>query len=155
MRTWSGQHPFTPECLRTAYESAVVGRPDLPSPNDFVAQVLAAVEAGCCPRCSGPLCPPEGSQDIAGGSRVAKCRCVPICPQCSTREGLGPGMDLPPGTLIEFPFWPGDGERERVAFEAALNASLMPFFVNEDGHMVVTDSGEAVRLRPRHTGSGE
>lgn len=92
--SFSGAHPFRPSCLA-----------DLGMVMDEVAEITLAVDAGDCPRCGASL--PENC--LAAGSRMTRCRCVPVCGECGTDEarleavGSGEIVETQEPTLVEIP----------------------------------------------------
>jgi hypothetical protein len=73
IRSFSGRHEFQRTCL---------SKTDANEPGT-VDQIVADINSGRCPRCRGPLPnPPE----FPAGSRVTRCRCIPICGGCGSDE---------------------------------------------------------------------
>ena len=83
-RTPIVRHPFQPECLRVAALALDLGDPDRES--DVFFDLIAAIDAGLCPRCRGPLAPIDVSQPPEHGSHITECRCVPVCWWCFDHE---------------------------------------------------------------------
>jgi hypothetical protein len=87
--TFSGTHEFRSTCLADAdaHEQGVAD------------QIVADIDDGRCPRCRRPLTTKPGH--LAAGSRVTRCRCIPICSTCGSDEanetvdgmrGIGSGL---------------------------------------------------------------
>lgn len=86
LRARFATHPFRPRCLRSELERHLDQHGE--TGRGVVAHALVGllhdIDHVACPRCQGPL---RTSQDeIAGGSRVTSCRCIPICAECEARE---------------------------------------------------------------------
>src|SRR5271166_5878540 len=75
IRTFSGTHDFHPTVLADtdAYQQGTD------------EQIIEDINSGRCPRCWGPLpTPPE----YPAGSRITKCRSIPICGRCGSDEAF-------------------------------------------------------------------
>lgn len=73
MRSFSGIHDWDPTILADtdAHEAGTA------------VWIVEAIESGICPRCEGPLpTPPE----YPAGTRITKCRSIPICGRCGGDE---------------------------------------------------------------------
>lgn len=100
IRTFSGAHPYRPQCVIAAAETVYKGWLYDEGHNPETLPMLAltqkvalstawgitqAIDAGLCPRCSGPLLPDNpGEKWKPAGTRVLECRCVPVCETCAT-----------------------------------------------------------------------
>lgn len=86
--TFSGAHPFRPQCLVDAYAAQMLDEWDgdpvqaLKIALEEVPALLALIDVGRCPRCAGTYMKGE----IPSGSRVTACRCVPVCRVCGEME---------------------------------------------------------------------
>ena len=100
--TLSAAHPFRPQCVVDSVLARLTTRLSLVEhaatnetvngassshqmtvtrdANEAAEMVIAALDAGECPRCGGPL------PDEPVGSRATSCRCVPVCLMCGGRE---------------------------------------------------------------------
>lgn len=121
-RSFSGRHEFQPDCL---------GKTDAAS-RGMANQIVADISSGICPRCRGPLpAPPE----LPAGSRVTRCRCIPICGGCGSdeahqeadRRGLSPAGCWPVATEEI-------GERGR-----RYQRQVRPAILTDDGHLIGED----------------
>jgi hypothetical protein len=73
IRTFSGTYPFHRTVLGDT-DAYVEGNAE---------EIINDIDAGRCPRCRGPLpTPPE----FPAGSRITKCRSIPICGACGGDE---------------------------------------------------------------------
>ncbi len=74
IRSFSGKHDFRPTCLADT-DANERGTAD---------QIVADINSGRCPRCRSPL---PIQPRLPAGSRLTKCRCIPICSECGSDEG--------------------------------------------------------------------
>jgi hypothetical protein len=72
VRTFSGTHEFDPTVLLDT-DADVEGNND---------DIVEDIESGRCPRCQGPL-----PTMFPAGSRITRCRTIPICFRCGEDEG--------------------------------------------------------------------
>jgi len=89
--TFSGAHPFRPQCVIEALERDH----DLTHDEqvEVAAQMVECIEDGRCPGCGQRNAAFEvDSTLMPAGSRATACRCIPICPACGELEG----MTMPP-----------------------------------------------------------
>ncbi|MBA3690435.1 MAG: hypothetical protein H0W82_03360 [Actinobacteria bacterium] len=86
LRARFATHPFRPRCLRSELERHLDehGRGDHGIVAHALVGLLHDIDHGACPRCQGPSRTSAG--EMAGGSRVTSCRCIPICGECEARE---------------------------------------------------------------------
>ena len=112
IRSFSGTHYWDPVVLNDTDADAVTA-----------SRIVANIERGRCPRCEEPLPQPP---DIPAGSRITRCRSIPICSRCGSEEadewvrafrGMGKGMLA----ASEWPVQPGKMEQreQRFGVEAA------------------------------------
>lgn len=85
--SFSGTHPYRPECAANAVELDWHGQIPEATLQDAIrrhsTRVTELLEAGKCPRCRQRF-------DVtrAAGSRTTSCRCIPICSKCGEDEAL-------------------------------------------------------------------
>ncbi|MFE7803986.1 hypothetical protein ACFU51_04830 [Streptomyces sp. NPDC057430] len=157
IRTFSGAHPFRPQCVVTAALKVFeVTAPDYAAELSVVVaeRVTTDIHGGLCPRCHDPLSSdlvPEGWRPA--GSRAVSCRCVPVCETCS--GWIEPSIGTSPVTT-----WPtstdsdDDGLRTRKDAEAARVVQLKAMAktavleVGPDGMRLLDETGVMV-VRPR------
>ncbi len=86
LRARFATHPFRPRCLRSELERHLDqhGHGDHGIIAHALVGLLHDIDHGACPRCQGPL--RTSSNEMADGSRVTSCRCIPICAECGARE---------------------------------------------------------------------
>lgn len=108
--SFSGAHPFRLQCL------AEVLRIEVGDENDDLAlELVALIDAGRCPRCGRPIT----EREIASGSRMTSCRCIPVCAACGEDESwgqLGAGLH-DEGCLDQWPVKPADVDARNAAAE--------------------------------------
>lgn len=75
-----------------------------------VQQILAAVEAGLCPRCQA------GLRESSAASRVTPDRCVPVCSECGSHEAVRELYLAEPEMLAS---WPHDASDVRAELQAS------------------------------------
>ena len=86
--TFSGAHPFRPQCLVDAYAAQMLDECDGDPVHareialEEVPALLTLIDVGRCPRCAGTYMKGE----VPGGSQVTTCRCVPVCGVCGEME---------------------------------------------------------------------
>ena len=146
--SFSGAHPFRPQCLLDAF-----GNPDDDLLTDVI-RLIEGVDRGECPRCRGPLPQAPG---LPAGSRLTRCRCIPVCGPCGDHEGIPASWranyigaevdDL--GWLID----PAEREEERAAFYAA--HPPQPAILGPAGVLVTEDGAGPIAGRPRPGGWAE
>ena len=107
IRTFSGTHDFHPTVLADT-DADDVGNADL---------IIDDIERGLCPRCERPL---PTMPEYPAGSRITKCRSIPICGPCGTDEGYeqldcaqGSGYGLSGASCWPLPVKEIDERRER------------------------------------------
>ena len=74
-----------------------------------VKQILAAVDAGLCPRCRA------GLRECSASSRVTPDRCVPVCSECGSHEAVRELYLAEPEVLAS---WPYDASGVRAELQA-------------------------------------
>lgn len=127
--TFSGAHPYRPQCLITQWLGPRRSR------LHTVELITFLIDKGLCPRCRGPLPVPPVMPD---GSWITSCRCVPICAPCGKYESLG---------LAES--WFVDAA-QRDADLAAHRAQSTPGIIV--GDVVVTEDGAGPVADGEHPG---
>ena len=150
-RSFSGAHPFRPQCVIDAIVSVwAAADADLDVKDmarDNAATITTKIDGGVCPRCDDPL-----DLGNTAGSRVTRCRCVPVCPACGADEAhqglLRTGLSAP----WRWPIRRGDRTKRRN--KVASRSSLAPLVMGEGGSMsLLTDKGVSeVRMRPHPGG---
>lgn len=118
IRTFSGTHDWHSSVLN-----------DADADQHTASLIIQNIELGRCPRCEGPL--PEDRYAPAG-SRITKCRSIPICSRCGSDEAdQCVDRRLSPASA-----WPVDRvelDRQRQAREASavrITVSLDDVFTN-------------------------
>lgn len=81
VQSFSGAHPFRPQCLLDAIDPEEADAEWSRTAVDHAAELIADIESDRCPRCGR-----EGLQARPAGSRITRCRCVPICGPCGGHE---------------------------------------------------------------------
>ena len=125
IRSFSGTH---------VWHSSVLNDTDADKPT--AERIVHNIESRRCPRCEGPL-----REEFPAGSRITKCRSIPICSPCGSDEAdQCTTRELSPASA-----WPVDRaeiEKRRRENEAR---EVRILGVNPDGFLV-TELG-VVRLR--------
>ena len=106
IRTFSGVHDWHDSVLN-----------DTDADKMAADRIIESVESGRCPRCERPL-----PQPFPAGSRITRCRSIPICSECGSDEAeqcARRGLSLSPASR-----WPInrdeiDNRREAGAANAA------------------------------------
>lgn len=131
--TFSGAHPFRLQCIRSALYELVDGVIyDEIDADSFATRMLDLVDEGRCPRCLGDL---PNDPVLPAGSRVTRCRCIPVCVVCGDHEPFG-------GSLDEWPVvQEATSDEELAAWRKVQDATLdraraMPATITPDGHIV-------------------
>jgi hypothetical protein len=75
IESFSGAHPFRPLCLAELLDDP-----------DQVYDITAMIDLGHCPRCEERMLPQR--PNYPAGSRVTRCRCIPICSACGSHEAF-------------------------------------------------------------------
>jgi hypothetical protein len=144
--TFSGTHAFDPTVLADT-DADEQGNAD---------QIIEDIEAGRCPRCRGPL---PTMPEFPAGSRITRCRSIPICRRCGWDEvceqvdagiDLGLSDDVIGGGLSPAGEWPllnEDIEERRTRHEQLMKPAVM----SVDGGLL-TENGVADLIVPRNTG---
>ncbi len=88
IRSFSGTHAYQDNCVRNSVFDAWFEHLGADAfVERLAAQVAgtttAALERGNCPRCLDPL----PTEHPGAGSRITRCRCIPVCSQCGRDEG--------------------------------------------------------------------
>jgi hypothetical protein len=139
IHTFSGTHPFHPTVLADT-DAHEEGNAD---------QIIEDIEAGRCPRCWGPL---PTMPEFPAGSRITRCRSIPICGRCGSDEvweqcdgaaGIGWGLS----SAGEWPI-PNQHIEER---HNRYHQQMKPAIMTGDGHLI-TEDGVAPVTNPRNTG---
>ena len=94
-------------CLQEALR--ISGGTQAQQRQEDVEQILAAVEAGLCPRCRA------GLRERSAASRVTPDRCVPVCSECGSHEALRELCLAEPESLAS---WPHDASEVRAELQA-------------------------------------
>jgi hypothetical protein len=142
IRTFSGTHDWDPSVLVDT---------DAHDPNyDNADDIIWDIEHGRCPRCKGPL--PTG-REFPAGSRITKCRSIPICGRCGEDEGFEV-MDAMTGNgfggISAASCWPlpvEEIDERRVRHQQEMTLAIL----TGDGHLISED-GAAPVINPCNTG---
>lgn len=136
VHSFSGRHRFQLACLGET-DAYAAGTAD---------QIVADVNSGICPRCQGPLPrPPE----YPAGSRITRCRCIPICSGCGSDEAHEEvdGWGLSPAGC-----WPVAAE-EIEEHGRQYQRQVRSAILTDDGHLIGQDGVIRVtEWRHRDTG---
>jgi hypothetical protein len=137
-RSFSGTHEFFPQCLAELLDEEP----------EQINNIRKDIEAGCCPRCWGALPSPPVSP---AGSRVTRCRCVPICGPCGEHEAMGL---VHPG---DWPLEPDDVRDELEEWYRQAETTTGIITGGPDGAPVlITEQGATTpKLRPHSGGWAE
>lgn len=132
IRTFSGTHAWNPSVLVDT--DAHEGGTD--------EDIVWNINAGRCPRCEGPL---PTMPEFPAGSRITKCRSIPICGRCGGDE-VYEQLD---GALSGASCWPlpvAEIEERRARHEKHRRPATL-----SDG-VLLTDDGVTQVVNPRNTG---
>jgi len=163
MQSFSGAHPFRPQCVIDVIVTEWAGCAWLGSAQDdldvrpraieLAAEFTVKIEGGTCPRCDGAL-----DLGKAAGSRTTRCRCVPICPTCGADENnqgiLGNGLSQ----TWRWPLLKGDITRRKNKAAKMPGAPVTAFLsAGDDGkvNMLTEDGVSELRMRPHPGGWSE
>ena len=140
VRTFSGTHDWHPSVLVDT-DADVEGNAD---------QIVEDIESGRCPRCWGPL---PTMPEFPAGSRITRCRTIPICGPCGSDEGFE-AMDAMTGAgfggISGASCWPisvEEIEERRARYEKQMRLAIL----TGDGHLI-TEDGAAPVINPCNTG---
>lgn len=140
VRSFSGTHDFHPTVLADT-DADEQGNAE---------RIIEDIEAGRCPRCWGPLT--RFPHELPAGSRVTRCRSIPICgpcggdevyEQCDGAQGIWYGLS----SAGEWPISVDDIEERRTRYEQQAKRAIL----TGDGHLV-TEDGSMPIVNPRNTG---
>lgn len=138
---FSGAHPFRPQCLTDLLDADYLEDEYETTPTEHLARLVTAIDAGRCPRCGRTL----AANQMPAGSRVTRCRCVPVCGPCGEHE-------VP--HLIDPNDWPAVDPSEVDDDRAELIASADAGIIS--GATLVTEDGASeLRSRPHPGGWSE
>lgn len=133
IHAFSGTHPWHPSVLADT-DADEAGTAD---------DIIEAIESGRCPRCEGPLpVPPE----FPAGSRITKCRSIPICGPCASDEAL---EQCELGYISSAGCWPLDPaviEDRKNRCESRASTAII------SGDTLISDEGATPVVNPRNTG---
>ncbi|MGO9386112.1 MAG: hypothetical protein ACLP4W_29615 [Mycobacterium sp.] len=142
IRTFSGTHPFHPTVLSDT-DADIEGNSD---------DIISDIEHGICPRCGGPL---PTMPEFPAGSRITKCRSIPICGRCGSDEvneqcmaeaGIGWGLS----SAGEWPVPTEHIEERRACWDAHSRPAILTV-TDGDLHLLDED-GVARVINPLNTG---
>jgi hypothetical protein len=139
IRTFSGTHGWDPSVLIDT-DAEEHGNAD---------EIIEDIESGRCPRCRGPL---PTRPEFPAGSRITKCRSIPICGRCGSDE-VYEALDAVTGNRLgisgasswPLPIQEIDERRTRHRQQA------QPGIITGDGQLV-TEDGSTPIVNPRNTG---
>lgn len=140
IRSFSGTHEFDPSVLMDT-DAEDMGN---------AYEIVAEIELGNCPRCWGKLPEPP---EFPAGSRVTRCRSIPICGRCGSDEATeasGEGVT----SAGSWPVLEEEMDRREAWVAAHFRPAAMVFV---DGNpKLLMDTGVAeVTLRPNPGGLAE
>ena len=139
IRTFSGTHAFDPTVLVDTDADE----------HGTAEQIVEDINDGRCPRCWGPL---PTMPEFPAGSRITKCRSIPICGRCGCDEvreqvdadaGIGWGLS----SAGEWPISNDYIEERRTRHERLMKPATM----TADG-LLITDDGVFPVINPCNTG---
>jgi hypothetical protein len=139
VRTFSRTHAFDPTVLVDT-DADEQGNGE---------QIVEDIEAGRCPRCWGPL---PAMPEFPAGSRITKCRSIPICGRCGVDEvfeqcdgdaGIGLGLS----SAGEWPLPNEDIDERRTRHDQ----QMKPAVLTADGQLIDEDGVTPV-INPCNTG---
>ncbi|WP_299442265.1 hypothetical protein [uncultured Phycicoccus sp.] len=153
-QSFSGTHEYNPECLagvsRNSYVAVGFAPEEVESViRDKVDTVSNSIMRGICPRCAGPL--RSAGPGAPAGSRITRCRCIPICSACgedeTSQQVLGQRLTAPWN-------WPvSRGSMTRRA--NSVKGRCGPAFAVADSNgdlLVLDDRGVTPLVNPPNTG---
>lgn len=132
IQSFSGVHPWHPTLLLDT-DAHDEGNAD---------DIIWNIEHGRCPRCEGPL---PVMPEYPAGSRITKCRSIPICGPCGTDEvyeQLGDGLS----SAGAWPLPMREIEERRAWFEGAARPAIV------SGDCLITSDGVGPVSIPCDTG---
>lgn len=132
--SFSGAHPFRPQCLAALLDDEYLDAFYGTDADEHLAHLVTEVDSGRCPRCGRDL--PTGATRPSG-SRVTRCRCIPVCGPCGEHEIAD---------LVGPNDWPAVSPSEVDEWRAEMLANAKPGIVTES--TVITEEG-ASEIRPR------
>jgi hypothetical protein len=139
IHTFSGTHPF---------HSTVLSDTDADEQGN-ADDIIWNIEHGRCPRCEGQL---PTMPEFPAGSRITKCRSIPICGPCGSDEvyeqvdsAAGIGWGLSSAGEWPVPVEEIDERRDRY------QPQMRPAILTGDGHLISQD-GVGQVVNPCNTG---
>ncbi len=132
IQSFSGVHPWHPILLLDT-DAHDEGNAD---------DIIWNIGRGRCPRCEGPL--PQ-MPEYPAGSRITKCRSIPICGPCGSDEvyeQLGDGLS----SAGAWPLPLSEIKARLAKYEGAARAALA------SGDLLITSEGALPLTVPRNTG---
>ncbi|GAB5895886.1 hypothetical protein OKHIL_16930 [Mycolicibacterium mageritense] len=132
IRSFSGTHAWHPTVLADT-DAHEAGTAD---------DIIEDIESGCCPRCEGPM--PQ-LPEFPAGSRITKCRSIPICGRCGSDEVY----EQCSSGLSSAGCWPvpvEEIEARKTYFEAGMSVAIL------SGDTVISDDGTTPVVNPCNTG---
>ncbi|MGB3352678.1 MAG: hypothetical protein WBB00_07880 [Mycobacterium sp.] len=121
--------------------------------DDYCAdRIIDNIESGRCPRCERAL--PE-MPEFPAGSRITKCRSIPICGPCGSDEfhqaldlmsGVGYGISA----ASEWPLDVDEIEERRAHYESEMQPAVLT--LGDAGDHILTEDGVAPVVNPCDTG---
>lgn len=138
MRSFSGVHEFGPDILL-----------DTDADPDQADEIVWNVEHGFCPRCEGKLPKPP---EYPAGSRITRCRSIPICGRCGGDEALEGEYE---GAISAASCWPLRSENITAREEQAARDSEVVTGILLDDSIITTSGVSPIRLREHPGGWAE
>lgn len=135
MRSFSGLHEFTPDILLATQVH-----------DDTAASIVESVELGYCPRCEGAMPKPP---ELPAGSRITRCRSIPICGRCGVDESNEAYFDGWISGADDWPIPPDEREaREKKMQDMIDRAAPLTMTIHSDRTHVLGEHG-VTELRGR------
>lgn len=107
--------------------------------------IIEAIDSGLCPRCEGPL---PKLPEFPAGSRITKCRSIPICGRCGgdeVRELIEDGGYSSAGC------WPLPHGEIAARIDRCMSSCRVETAILS-GDQVITSEGAAPLMNPCNTG---
>jgi len=141
MRSFSGTHDWHPTVLDDT-DAVIEGNAD---------EIIWNIENGRCPRCERPLPQPP---EFPAGSRITRCRSIPICGPCGSDE-VHEAVDCVRGIgwgISSAACWPIPIEKIHERHDRIQQQmEMVPAILTGDGHLITEDGATPV-VTPRNTG---
>jgi len=144
IRSFSGAHPYRPQCVIDACSHDFPGADYSKWRTDIAVGITRKLDGGTCPRCDSVL-----DLKVTAGSRITRCRCVPICPTCGDDEGRQASFGTGVSQAWRWPVRKGDITRRRNKWLKQVTPAVMELGGDDQVPVVLSDDGVTpVRTRP-------